>query len=201
MAAAEPPPPPLPSFALPQRHPRRRRGKRSRAEAAEEAGVSFDGKPEYKFEYLDHTADVQIHAWGATLREAFEHAGHAMYNYMVPLDDIRVNDRVPELRVSVSGHDEQSLLYNFLQELLFDFHTEFRACWYVIAVEHATLLALTSPYHIWSLSLSLFLCVCACVIVMHVHTMQWHLLLPLRKKSCSITCTIVRISVCIYISV
>ena len=97
----------------------------------DEHAISFAGKPEYKFEYLDHTADVQIHSWGATLREAFEHAGHAMYNYMVPLDDIRVNERVPELRVHVTGHDEQSLLYNFMQELLFDFHTEFRACWCV----------------------------------------------------------------------
>ena len=126
----------IPEFALPQRTSRRR-GKRTRGEMKDEEdehAISFAGKPEYKFEYLDHTADVQIHSWGATLREAFEHAGHAMYNYMVPLDDIRVNERVPELRVRVNGHDEQSLLYNFMQELLFDFHTEFRACWYVCSM-------------------------------------------------------------------
>ena len=109
----------VPAHALPQRVSR----KRSR--------VCRDvQKPEYSFEYLDHTADIQIHSWGRTLGEAFEHAGHAMYNYMVPLDCIDVNPRVPELRVRASGHDEQSLLYNFLQELLFDFHTEFRVCWY-----------------------------------------------------------------------
>ena len=78
---------------------------------------------------LDHTADIQIHAWGRDLAQAFEHAGHAMYNYMVPLDEIAVNCNVPETRITVSGHDEQSLLYNFMQELLFDFHTSFRVCW------------------------------------------------------------------------
>ena len=116
-APADVPKDAVPAYALPQR-PR----KRSRVRREEQ-------KPEYKFEYLDHTADIQIHSWGDGLAEAFEHAGHAMYNYMVPLDCIDVNPRVAELRVRASGHDEQSLLYNFLQELLFDFHTEFRACW------------------------------------------------------------------------
>ena len=27
-----------------------------------------------KYEYLDHTADIQIHAWGVSIAEAFEHA-------------------------------------------------------------------------------------------------------------------------------
>jgi len=33
--------------------------------------VTFD-YPDIKYEYLDNTADVQIHAWGDSIEESFE---------------------------------------------------------------------------------------------------------------------------------
>lgn len=41
-----------------------------------------------QFEYLDHTADVQLHAWGETLPRSFEQVALCMFNYMTPLEGI-----------------------------------------------------------------------------------------------------------------
>lgn len=88
---------------------------------------------DYKFEYLDHTADVQLHAWGATLKEAFQNVALAMYNYMTPLTGISIttdkehNDNITRL-FQAQGHDMQSLVFNFLDELLFNFATDFFVC-------------------------------------------------------------------------
>ncbi|KAF7287178.1 protein archease [Rhynchophorus ferrugineus] len=77
--------------------------------------------PSKKYEYLDHTADVQLHSWGDTLKEAFEQCGIAMFGYMTELEtvDIRQN---PE--IEATGHDLESLLFNFLNELLFLFSSD-----------------------------------------------------------------------------
>ncbi|GLC61394.1 hypothetical protein PLESTB_001751400 [Pleodorina starrii] len=75
----------------------------------------------FKFEYLDHTADVQLHAWGRDLKEAFENCGLAMFNYMSPLELVRPRET---RSYRAEGHDLPSLLYGFLDELLFVFATE-----------------------------------------------------------------------------
>ncbi|XP_035728989.1 protein archease-like [Vespa mandarinia] len=77
--------------------------------------------PPVKYEYLDHTADVQLHAWGESLEEAFEQCAIAMYGYMTDLRRVEITDI---LNVEVEGHDIQSLLFQFLNELLFAFSAE-----------------------------------------------------------------------------
>ncbi|XP_034934979.1 protein archease-like [Chelonus insularis] len=77
--------------------------------------------PPRKYEYLDHTADVQLHAWGETMEEAFEQCAMAMFGYMTELETVEIK-QVHE--IEANGHDLQSLLFHFLDELLFLFNAE-----------------------------------------------------------------------------
>ncbi|KAF5284606.1 hypothetical protein FQA39_LY16964 [Lamprigera yunnana] len=77
--------------------------------------------PPCKYEYLDHTADVQLHSWGDSLAETFEQCGLSMFGYMTNLETVEIKD-VREIQAN--GHDLESLLFHFLDELLFLFSCE-----------------------------------------------------------------------------
>ena len=68
------------------------------------------------FEILEHTADIGLRAWGATLQEAFESAATALSAIVVELDDIDPRIAYP---IAASGDDDQSLLVNWLDEALY----------------------------------------------------------------------------------
>ena len=74
-----------------------------------------------RFEFLEHTADLYIAAYGQNLEEAFENAAAAMFEGMTELDKIK-----PQIEdtVEVEGYDKQALLYNWLEALLVKFETE-----------------------------------------------------------------------------
>ncbi|XP_055545057.1 protein archease-like [Wyeomyia smithii] len=78
--------------------------------------------PEIKYEYLDHTADVQLHAWGETLKEAFEQCGMAMFGYMTELPTVDIKTCY-EIKTEPTD-DLENLLFRFLDELLFLFSAE-----------------------------------------------------------------------------
>jgi SHS2 domain-containing protein len=67
------------------------------------------------FEFLEHTADAYIAAYGKSLVEAFENAALAMYDVMTEVEKVS-----PEVKdeVEVTGDDEYALLYNWLEALL-----------------------------------------------------------------------------------
>lgn len=77
--------------------------------------------PPVKYEYLDHTADVQLHAWGDSLQEAFEQCGMAMFGYMTELNYVQIKE---VHTIEANADDMMGLLYHFLDELLFLFCAE-----------------------------------------------------------------------------
>jgi len=75
-------------------------------------------RPKKRFEFLEHTADLYIAAYGKSLEEAFENAAYATFEGMTDLE--KVQPRLEDT-VEVEGHDEQALLYNWLEALLVKF--------------------------------------------------------------------------------
>jgi len=74
-----------------------------------------------RFKFLEHTADVYIAAYGRTLEEAYANAGVALFEVMT--DTSKVDSKVCE-KIEVEGFDKQSLLYNWLEELLYLFEVK-----------------------------------------------------------------------------
>jgi len=70
------------------------------------------------FEFLEHTADLYIAAYGKRLEEALENAAYATFEGMTDLDKVQPT---MEDTVEVEGHNEQALLYNWLEALLVKF--------------------------------------------------------------------------------
>jgi SHS2 domain-containing protein len=67
------------------------------------------------YEFLEHTADAYVAAYGRSLAEAFENAAVAMFDVMTEVEKVS-----PSVRDSVEaqGQDEQALLYSWLEALL-----------------------------------------------------------------------------------
>ena len=78
-------------------------------------------KSSKRFEFLEHTADAYVAAYGKTLEEAFENAALATFEVMTDTSKIA---QTVEDHVEVEAQDEQALLYSWLEQLLIDFETK-----------------------------------------------------------------------------
>jgi SHS2 domain-containing protein len=77
------------------------------------------------YEYLDHTADIQLHSWGKLFEDALKMQVIAMFGYMTKLSLVQVDkeaSREHATDIIAKGHDRQSLVFAFLQEWLTVFH-------------------------------------------------------------------------------
>lgn len=73
-----------------------------------------------KFLFLEHTADIKFQAFGKSIEEMFENSALGMFNSMY---DGKVKEK-RKAKIKVKGKDFESLLYNFLEELLVLFDGE-----------------------------------------------------------------------------
>ena len=71
---------------------------------------------EERYHQLDHTADVAFEVRGKTLKNLFENAAYALYEFMFSKEEV-----FPEITVDVeiTGIDTEDLLIRWLNELIF----------------------------------------------------------------------------------
>jgi SHS2 domain-containing protein len=74
-----------------------------------------------KFEFLEHTADTKIKAYGATLEEAFENVVLATTTVMTQPEKIQ---ETTKKKINVKASNTKALLYDLLEEILFLLDTE-----------------------------------------------------------------------------
>ena len=95
------------------------------------------------YKEFEHTADIGMEIYGATVEEVFRNAGRALFDTIVDID--RIQPRV-ERAVSVAGDDNELLLMNWLRRLLYLFavdgevYGEFR----IIALQSGELQAIVT---------------------------------------------------------
>jgi SHS2 domain-containing protein len=68
------------------------------------------------FEFLDHTADIKVKAWGKTIDSAFSEVVRAFSAYVSKEGEIK--DELKK-EIVVSGSDRKSMLYNLVDELIY----------------------------------------------------------------------------------
>ena len=74
-----------------------------------------------KFEFLEHTADVYVRAYGSTMEEAYANAALAMFETMTDSNKIA---QTQQETLEAEAEDQYALLYNWLEALLVKFETE-----------------------------------------------------------------------------
>ncbi len=76
---------------------------------------------EKEFEIVNHTADVGIIAYGASMKEAFANAAKGLFSLITELDDV---EEVMHRDIELTAPDQESLLVEWLNELIYLFDAE-----------------------------------------------------------------------------
>ena len=73
------------------------------------------------FEFLEHTADIYVAAYGLTLEESFQNAALAMVESMTEIKTIM--SKIKDI-IEVKAEDKVSLLYSWLESILIKFEVD-----------------------------------------------------------------------------
>ncbi len=76
---------------------------------------------ETRYRYIEHPSDVGFEAFGTTLEELFGNAALAMFSFMT---DVEAIEGTEERVVTVQAEDLYSLMFDWLDEMLFLFEAE-----------------------------------------------------------------------------
>ena len=76
---------------------------------------------EEKIRYIEHPSDVGFEVYGGTLEELYANAAIAMYSFMTDVDEIEEEE---EREIDINSEDLYSLMFDWLDELIFLFDSE-----------------------------------------------------------------------------
>lgn len=74
-----------------------------------------------RFELIEHTADTGLKAYGKDLKEAFANAAFGMFSIIAELENVK---EVETHRIEVNEDEPESLLFEWLNDLLYYFDVE-----------------------------------------------------------------------------
>src|SRR3972149_8598645 len=74
-----------------------------------------------RFKLIEHTADIGLEAYGQGLKEAFANAAYGMFSIIAGLENVKEKET---RRVAVTADDIESLLFEWLNALLYYFDVE-----------------------------------------------------------------------------
>ena len=73
------------------------------------------------FEFIDHTADISILAYGADMKQVFANAARGLFSIITELDSVA---ETKKRDIRVTAPDREALLVNWLNELIYLFEVK-----------------------------------------------------------------------------
>ena len=74
-----------------------------------------------RFRLIEHTADMGLVAYGKSLAEAFANAAYGLFSLIVEPNKVKEKE---SRKVTVQAQDAESLLFNWINELIYIFEVE-----------------------------------------------------------------------------